>query len=146
MFESKALFANLMYFPFMGLLVYLELDKESIQILCYLLVIDYVIGIIKSIRFNFFDYQRMISGIVAKSLILLVPITLAFMFKGIKLFDLFGGYVNTVISLLIIAETISILINIASIKTGENIDKPDFINIIVFKLRVFLEKLFIIFK
>ena len=88
----------------------------------------------------------MISGIVAKSLILLVPITLAFMFKGIKLFDLFGGYVNTVISLLIIAETISILINIASIKTGENIDKPDFINIIVFKLRVFLEKLFIIFK
>ncbi len=146
MFETKVLFVNLMYVPFLSLIAWLQLDKEAVQILCYLLIIDYLVGSIKALKFNTFKYKILVSGIFAKAVILIIPITLAFMFKGIKLFDLFGGYVNTIISLLIIAEAISILFNVIAIKTGEDIEKPDFVNVVAHKIRIFIEKIFVIFS
>ncbi len=121
--EIKAIVLNIMYLPFLSILAYLELDKEAVQILCYLLMIDYLLGTVKAAVLGNFKYQNLIFGIVAKTVILVIPISLAFMFKGIKLFDLFGGYVNTIISLLIISETISILYNVMAIRSGNDIEK-----------------------
>lgn len=146
MLESKVLLANFMYLPFLSLIAWLQLDKEAVEILCYLLVLDYIVGSIKACRFRTFRYEVLISGIFAKAIILVIPITLAFMFKGIKLLDLFGGYVNTIVSLLIIAEAISIISNAISIKTGEEMEKPDLINVIAHKLRKFIEKIFEVFN
>ncbi len=145
MFEIKFFLGNLIYLPLLALLAYLKLDTEAIVILCSLITIDYSIGLIKAVYFNVFRYRAMISGIFAKILVLCIPITLAFMFKGLKLLDIFGGYVNTIISILIVAETISILINIISINQGQEIDKPDFVNIVMIKIRNFIEKILKIF-
>ena len=142
MIETKFTLSNLVYFPLMWLLAYLKLDAEMVAVLCALIIIDYSLGFIKSIKFGTFQYKVMISGIVAKVVILIIPISLSFMFIGIQLFDVFGGYVVTVIKLLMIAETISILINGMSIYTGEEIEKPDLINKITHKVRKFIEKLY----
>jgi len=144
--EHKALALNFLYIPFLSLLAWLQLDKEAVQILCYLLMLDYFVGSIKAIKLNTFRYQILVSGVVAKSLILVIPITLAFMFKGIKMLDHFDSYVNTVISLLIIAEAMSVLLNIISIRSGEDIAKPDLINMIAHKIRKFIEKIFALFS
>ena len=145
MFEIKIFLANLIYLPIVALFAYLKLDTEAVVILCNLIIIDYLIGIVKAVYFNVFRYRAMISGVFAKILVLCIPITLAFMFKGLKLLDIFGGYVNTIISILIVAETISILINIISINQGQEIDKPDFVNIVMIKIRNFIEKILKIF-
>ena len=145
MFEIKIFLANLIYLPIVALFAYLKLDTEAVVILCNLIIIDYLIGIVKAVYFNVFRYRAMISGVFAKILVLCIPITLAFMFKGLKLLDIFGGYVNTIISILIVAETTSILINIISIRKGQEIDKPDFVNIVMIKIRNLIEKIFKIF-
>ncbi|WP_419767235.1 phage holin family protein [Arcobacter sp.] len=140
--ETKLIASNSAYVPFMWLLAYLKLDVEMVTILCVLIAIDYSLGLIKSIKFKTFQYKVMISGIVAKVVILIIPISISFMFIGIKLFDVFGGYVSTIIKLLIIAETISILLNAISIYSGEEIEKPDLINKLTHKIRKFIEKFY----
>ena len=134
------------YFPFLALLAYLQLDKESVGILCALLVVDYLLGFIKSIRFCNFRYKIMISGIFAKAVVLIIPMALSGMFIGIKLFDMFGGYVMTIVYLFIIAETISIITNCISIYSGEEFEKPDLINQVAHKVRLFIEKIFRVFE
>jgi len=142
MIETKFALSNIIYVPFMWLLAYLKLDAEMVAILCVLIAIDYFLGFIKSLKFRTFQYKVMISGIVAKVVILIIPISLSFMFIGIQLFDVFGGYVSTVLKLLIVAETISILLNGMSIYSGEDIEKPDLINKLTHKIRKFIEKLY----
>ncbi|BCD61760.1 hypothetical protein NrS5_56 [Nitratiruptor phage NrS-5] len=121
-------------------LSYLGLNHEMIGLFVALLVVDYITGLAKARRLNIsITSQRMKYGIVSKFVLLLIPIAVAIAAKIVGVdYDkiLYIG-----INILALSELYSILGNIYSIRTRQELPEYDAVAAIGHRVRKFLLKL-----
>ena len=117
-----------------GIFIYLEMDREIVKVLFYLMVIDTALGIIKTIVLNnFFSFKKLALGFVSKPAVLLIPTALALMSKGLSYN--FKWFVTIVMDLLIVSDGISIISNIIAIKTKREVENFDAMTVILKSVR-----------
>ncbi|HAY3545183.1 TPA: phage holin family protein [Elizabethkingia anophelis] len=110
-----------------ALFAYLNIEAEVITILSVLMIIDTFCGITKSLRLgNKFNISVMAWGFATKFLILIIPLVVALMGKPIH--KDFTWAVDITIRVLIVNEGLSILANIASVYSRNNIQNVDLIS------------------
>lgn len=120
-----------------GVFLFLGIKTGTVKVLFWLMVIDSCLGIVKALRLGYgFSFQRLGWGIVLKLSLLLVPMTLALMAKGLNL-DL-TYFVLMSINILIVSEGISIVTNIISAKTKKIIENNDYVTGLLMSVRRFL--------
>jgi phage-related holin len=82
------------------------------------MVIDTISGVLKTLKLDFkkFDFKKLLWGLISKLGILIVPLVVALLFKGIG--QDFGLGVMMIVKILIVSEFISSIGNIYTVKTG----------------------------
>lgn len=122
-----------------GLLTYLGLDKEVFTIFGWLLLIDYVSGVIKAKRIGEeITSKRMKFGIISKLSLVIIPIVLALAAKALH------GDAGTILyvglNILVLSELYSIIGNIYTINNPNKEELPewDAVQAIGTKIRVVL--------
>lgn len=106
---------------------FLNIDTDVVKVLMLLMLIDTMSGIIKSLALGEkFNFKVLFFGLCSKLLILLIPMVLALVGKGIsKSYD-FSPVLDCVMKVLVVAEGLSIITNFYVMKTRkkitENID------------------------
>lgn len=134
-------YANELKLLLYGFFIYIDLDIEIVKILCALMVIDTVLGVTKTIVLNNkFSFKTMALGFVSKLAVLLIPMALALMSKGLNYN--FKWFVTIVIDLLIVSDGISIFSNVIAIKTKKEVENFDALTRILKAIREGLIKLF----
>lgn len=134
-------YANELKLLLYGVFMYLELDIEIVKVLFFLMVIDTFLGIVKSIVLNnTFSFKKLALGFVSKLAILLIPVALALMSKGLNYN--FKWFVTLVINLLIVSDGISVFSNILAIKTKKEVENFDAMTAALKTFRTFLIKNF----
>ena len=104
----------------------------------WLMLLDTVFGITKSIVLGKkISMQILLIGLLSKFLFILFPLVLALIGKGVN-FD-FRWAVTTVLSLMIVAEGISIFTSFLSIRTKKEIRQEDYITKILIAIRDMLK-------
>ena len=125
---------------------YLSMDIETTLLLVILMLIDSILGAMKSYRLGY-KVKRSIFwwGISTKIIFILIPVVLAMAGKTIE-YD-FSIIVKIVMVVMVISEVYSILGNIYSIKNKEEVEKIDAISIVIKKLRDLIkEKIYMYLK
>lgn len=131
---------NLLYLP--AFLIAIGLPHTlawSISSLTFLMFIDVLTGVIAS---GIIDgkkeitSRKMVAGVVAKSLILLIPFLFVLVGRGIGVELL--KYAGGVTIVLILAEFYSITGNIYSAKNGERLPEVDFISMLLKRMRIII--------
>lgn len=113
-----------------GVFLYLDLDIEIVKVLFFLMLLDTLLGIIKAIVLtNTFSFKLLVLGFVSKLAILLIPVALALMSKGLN-YD-FKWFVTVIIDLLIVSDGISIFSNVIAIKTKNEVENFDALTIVL---------------
>ena len=108
------------------LFVYLGIETGIVKVLFWMMVLDSVFGVIKALRLGQkFSFKILGWGMVTKLTMLVVPMVLALMGKGLS-FD-FNYFVVAVLNILIVNEGISCITNMISIKTGKKVENTDYI-------------------
>ena len=131
---------NLVYIPFVWAMQYLDMDGEVLGILAILLVIDLITGWSKTVSLGEKPKSRRLAkGIIAKSVLILIPLVMALGFKGLHIDTTAVFYV--VIDALILSETYSIVANIYTIRTGKFAEEYEVISKILKLIRTMLDKL-----
>ncbi len=131
---------NLVYIPFIWVMQYLDLEAEVISIFAILLSIDLVTGWAKTVSLGEKPRSRRLAkGILAKSVLLLMPIVLALGAKAIHMDATVLVYVF--INALILSEVYSIIGNIYTIRTGRATEEYDVISKILKVIRTMLNRL-----
>ena len=104
---------------------YLGLTADSIIVFSIFIVLDVIFGVMKSASLHVWrSIQSSIAqrGILAKMLLVFIPVTTALAGRGVGL-DL-GFFAQSVINVLILSELYSIIGNIYAIRTGR--EKSEF--------------------
>ena len=116
--------------------VFLNIDTDIVKILTILMFIDTISGIIKSfIISENFSFKLLFFGLCSKILVLLIPMTLALVGKGIsKTYD-FTPILDCVLRILVVSEGLSIITNFYVIKTKKTIKNFDIISMLLSTLR-----------
>lgn len=136
---TSAKVLNLIYAPFVAIMLYLKLDTESISVLALLLSIDMVTGVWKTLRIGQKPTSwRFANGLLSKGVLILVPLVIAVAAKGVHI-DI-TPLVWTIIDALILSEMYSILANIYTIKTQQQTEEFDVMSLILKKIRHFINK------
>lgn len=131
---------NLVYIPFVWVIQYLDIDSEVIAIFSVLLVIDLITGWSKTIAVGDKPKSRRLAkGIIAKSVLILVPLVMALGFKALHIDATIVFYI--VIDALILSEVYSIIGNIYTIRTGKYAEEYDVMSKILKIIRTMLNKL-----
>lgn len=113
---------------------FLVLDTQTFEVLFYLMVIDTFFGSVKAIVLKLgFTFKLLLWGLLTKIGILIIPVTLALLAKGLS-FD-FRWFVVLVMHILLVSETFSIITNILSIKQRKEIKNVDLISILLRAIR-----------
>ena len=108
------------------LFVYLGIKTDIVKVLFWMMVLDSIFGIIKALRLgNKFSLKILGWGMVTKLTMLIIPMILALMGKGIS-FN-FNPFVVAVLNILIVNEGISCITNIMCIRSGKQIENTDYI-------------------
>jgi hypothetical protein len=124
-----------------ALFMFLNIDSKVVEILAWLMVLDTVFGIVKTISLGQrFTFNRLIMGFVSKLSVLLLPMTVALI--GIGLSFNFKWFVDVTLDLLIVSEGISIFTHFVSIKQMEEIKNDDLVSKIINAVRNAFLKLF----
>jgi toxin secretion/phage lysis holin len=127
---------NTIYITF----AFLNIDLDIVKILMVLMLFDTAFGVIRSLVLgDKFSFKMLFFGLSTKMLILLIPMTLALVGKGLK-YD-FTPMVNVVMKVLVVAEGISIFTSMYSIKTKSKVENVDFISMLLNSIRKGLTKL-----
>lgn len=139
--KGGSMLMNTLYVPFLACCVYLQLSWESMTLLGILLIIDYFTGIAKVYVIDKKDLKsyKAIAGVIAKSSILLIPLVLSIAAKQVG-YDM-GLFTDSIISMLILAETFSIIGNIRSIHTRKKVEEIDAISFVLNKISTVFEAL-----
>lgn len=128
---------NGLYIPaFFIALGFPEQTSWSITILTFLMVIDFITGIIASAKVDGIQSitsKRMTAGAVAKLIIILIPFIVLLTGKGLGLDSM--KYVQGVLFILIVAEAYSNLGNIQSFRTGQRVPEIDAVSLLLKKIR-----------
>lgn len=122
-----------------GAMTYLGINGEAYFLLALLLLIDYVTGIAKArMMGHCITSNRMKYGIISKMSLMIVPIILAIGAKAV------GADFATVllvgINILVLSEVYSIIGNIYSMRTKEELPEYDVVAMIGHKIRNVLMK------
>ena len=108
-----------------ALFIYLGIKTGIVEILFYLMIIDSILGILKALRLgNKFSFVILGYGMISKLTILIVPMIVALVGKGLQM-D-FTYFVIATINILIVNEGISCITNILTIRTKKQIENTDF--------------------
>ena len=117
---GTAIFKNAAYLlAFAATPAYLGLTGDSIVIFSIFIILDVIFGVMKSASlYGWRSIQSSIAqrGILAKMLLVFIPVTTALAGRGVGL-DL-GFFAQSVINVLILSELYSIIGNIYAIRTG----------------------------
>lgn len=117
-----------------GLFVFVGIKTGAVTVLFYLMLIDSVLGIIKALRLGeSFSFKVLGWGMVTKLSLLLIPMILALIAKGLELN--FNMFVIAAMNILIVNEGISCITNITSIKSKQRIENNDYITLLLKTLR-----------
>lgn len=128
------------YVAVTSILVYFNIPQEAFYILASLMFIDTITGIAKQYRVEsiWLTSKRMSIGIMAKF------VTLMFLFSGWLVINFFkiepDYYIQTVLSVLIMAEFYSIIQNVYAVRTGIILPEYDAISIALKKLTGFIQE------
>lgn len=130
----------LKHFSYVGV-VFVALPPESYGILAFFMILDTVTGIIRAgiIRgWRSITSHLASVGILAKCLLILVPLLVAVAGHGVGLnLDIIA---RGALNILILSELYSILSNIQSIKQRKEVKEFDAVNYLLGTLRDWLEK------
>lgn len=119
------------------LFTYLGLSIDAVTALSWLMIIDTLLGLIKAIRIGQkISIKILLWGFVTKLLIILIPMIVATIAKGLN--KDFNWALDFVIKILVINEGISNLTNIISIRTKRNIQNLDIVTLLVRYIRKLL--------
>lgn len=117
--------------------LYLQVDIDTMRILSILMFFDTLFGVVKAIRLNYdFSIKKLLWGFTTKFLILLIPLIVALIGKGIGYNFLWA--VDFAIKMLIINEGLSCLTNILAAKTKKDIKNIDLVTLLLVYLRTYL--------
>lgn len=122
-----------------SIFVFLNIDTDVVKVLCMLMLIDTFSGVVKSfILGKRFDFKTLFFGICSKLLILLIPMVLALVGKGIsKTYD-FTTILDAVLKILVVSEGLSIITNFYVVRTGKNVRNFDVVTVILSALRRYM--------
>lgn len=116
--------------------VFLNIDTDVVKILMWLMLIDTISGVVKSFcTSKHFDFKLLFFGACSKLLVLLIPMTLALVAKGISKDYDFTPVLDAVLRLLVVSEGLSIITNFYVIKTKKEVKNFDVISILLSTLR-----------
>lgn len=136
--EKQSLILNTALLPFASLIAALGLDVTKFFILSFLMVLDLVTGTTKAyVCKEDVTSRRLSAGFLSKIMVLLVPLTVALMAKGVEI-DM-TELVRFTVSVLIISEAYSVVGNVYTIKTGEVVKEIDAVSAIVKRIRSAIE-------
>lgn len=121
-------------------LSYLGLNKEAFTIFGYLLLIDYITGVLKAKTLGeCITSNKMKYGVISKFSLVLIPLVLALAAKSLH-----GDAENMLyvgMNILILSETYSIIGNIYTIRTREKLPEWDAVAALGHKIRSVLIRL-----
>lgn len=136
---TKVVF-NAALVAFAGLLTALGVDTEVFNALGWLLFFDYVTGVMKAKSLGHcITSNKMKYGVVSKFSLLLIPIVLAIAAQGVNADAKSVLYVG--MNIMILSEVYSIIGNIYSIRTKEELPEWDVVAMLGHKIRGYLVKL-----
>jgi len=131
---------NLFYIPFIWIMQYLKMDVEVFSILATLLTIDIITGWAKTLALGDKPKSRRLAkGVIAKAVLILVPIVLALGFKALHIDSTAMFY--AMIDAILLSEVYSIIGNIYTIRTGKFAEEYDVLSMILKLIRRMLNKL-----
>lgn len=109
---------------FSGILAYLEIAEEPFTIFALLLVIDYITGLSKAKTLGHsITSNKMKYGLISKFSLIIIPLVIT---MGAKALGADSHYLlNSGMYILILSEVYSIIGNIYSIRTGEEVPEYD---------------------
>lgn len=123
-----------------GVLSYLGLNQEAFTIFGYLLLIDYVSGIMKAKAIGeSITSNKMKYGLISKLSLVLIPLVLALAAKAVH-----GDAENILyigMNILILSETYSIIGNVYTVRTKEKLPEWDAVAALGHKIRSILIRL-----
>jgi len=121
--------------------VYIDIDVELLKVLFCLILIDTFLGVVKVfVLEKDFSFKKLILGLVSKIAVLLIPMSLTLMGKGLN-YD-FKWFVTLVMDLLIVSDGISIFSNVIAIRTKNEVKNFDALTKLLKAVRCSLIKLF----
>ena len=128
---------NAIIILFSGILAYLEISQEPFTLFAVLLILDYFTGVWKAKNLCIsITSSKMKYGIISKLSLLLIPITIAI---GAKAVGADSHYVLiSGMYILIFSEVYSIIGNIYSIRTKDELPEYDAVAMIGKKIRQYL--------
>lgn len=131
---------NFIIVLFSGILAYLQISQEPFILFAVLLFIDYITGLMKAKRLQIsITSNKMKYGLLSKLSLLFIPIVLAIGAKAVGA-D-FTFILITGMNILIVSEVYSIIGNIYSVQTKEELPEYDAVAMIGRKIRIFLLKI-----
>ena len=141
--KTVTLIKNFLYIPAFLMAVGIpEQAAWSIVALTILMVVDFFTGIMTAYAIDgreSITSRKMTIGAAAKALILLIPFVLTLTAKGVG-YDLVF-FVQGSISMLVLAETYSIIGNIHAFKTGKRSKEIDAVSFVLKKIKDMLTEL-----
>lgn len=137
--EKMASFYDQIKILIYTLFIFLNIPIDAVKILVAMLLLDTILGLIKSIKLKHkLTFKKLLWGMVSKMALLLFPMVLALMGKGLN-YDL-TSFPLIIMDLLIVSEGFSVIGNIQSIRTGEEVESMDIVSIIIRATREGLKK------
>jgi len=123
-----------------GGFAFLNMNSDVVNILFWLMLFDTALGVVKSITLGKkFSFKKLVWGMVTKVSVLLMPMILALIAKGLS-FD-FNWFVISVVNVLVVSEGFSAITNILSIRQKKDIKSVDFVTVLIQKVRDGLQKI-----
>ncbi len=133
-------FFNLAKSLLYALFIFLGIKTGTVMVLFALMTVDSLLGIIKALRLGKkFSFKILAWGAVSKLTILIIPMILALMGRGLS-FD-FTYFVVVVLNIIIVSEGLSCITNIISIKTKKQVENSDYITVLLNTIRKALTKM-----
>ena len=127
------------YIAVTSILIYLNIPQESLWILGSLMVIDTITGIAKQYKVESIGItsRRMSTGIITKFVTFLCLLSGGLVINHFNLDPKY--YIQTVMSILIMAEFYSIIQNVYAVRTGVILPEYDAISIALKRLTWFIQ-------
>lgn len=123
--------------------IFLQIQVDVAMILIILMTIDTIFGMIKAslIVSLTYSWKALFKGLCVKLVILLIPMTVALVAKGLGMTE-FKVVVTMVMKALVIAEGVSIWNSILSIKKGEVVQQTDLVAVLIERLSNYFKSVF----
>jgi len=130
---------NAIYIPFALFFAWTGVNMEAVYSLAVLVLADIGTGVWRELAMERKPRSRRLAGgLLSKLLFVLIPVVLAVAAKGIQL-DI-SPLVYASIGVLILGEVYSIIGNIATITTGEEMPEFDALSLVLKKIRAYVDR------